>query len=130
MALRLPMARTKRWATCGSVSRRCRRQHYRRELDLDTAIARVTYRMGGARYAREVFSSAPSQVLVVRLKCDQPGEISFTAALDREERAETRAVPAGLVMSGQLTDGKGGEGMRFIARLRLLNEGGLVTSTS
>jgi alpha-L-fucosidase 2 len=103
---------------------------YRRELDLDTAIARVTYRLGGARYTREVFSSAPAQVLVVRLSCDQPGRISVTAALNREERAETRAVPAGLVMSGQLLDGRGGGGMRFIARLRVLNDGGVVTTST
>ena len=39
---------------------------YRRELDLDTAVARVTYRVGGVRYTREVFASHPDQVIVVR----------------------------------------------------------------
>src|SRR5208283_573159 len=34
---------------------------YRRELNLATGIARVTYRVGGAIYTREVFSSAPDQ---------------------------------------------------------------------
>ena len=31
---------------------------YRRELDLDTGIARTTYRSGGACFTREVFASA------------------------------------------------------------------------
>jgi alpha-L-fucosidase 2 len=101
---------------------------YRRELDLDMAVARVSYRMGGARYTREVFVSAPAQVLVVRLTCDTLGRLSFSVALDRSERAATEAGPAGLVMRGQLTDGRGGGAMRFMARLRVLNEGGRVTT--
>ena len=46
---------------------------YRRELDLDSAIARVTYRVDGVRYTREVFASHPDQVIVVRLTVDRPG---------------------------------------------------------
>ena len=64
---------------------------YRRELDLDTAIARVHYRSGDATFTREVFSSAPDQALVVRLTCDRPGRVSFTATLTREECAATQA---------------------------------------
>ena len=35
---------------------------YRRELDLDTAIARVSFKQGGAGYRREYFVSYPDQV--------------------------------------------------------------------
>ena len=52
---------------------------YRRELYLDEGVARVRYRSGDATFIREVWSSAPDQVLVVRLSCDQPGQISFAA---------------------------------------------------
>jgi alpha-L-fucosidase 2 len=65
---------------------------YVRELDIDAGIARVSYRQGGARFTREVFSTAMDQVLVVRLTCDRPGRISFTATLTREQDAATRAV--------------------------------------
>ncbi len=44
---------------------------YRRELDLDAAIARVTYRVDGVRYTREVFASHPDRVIVVRLTVDR-----------------------------------------------------------
>ena len=65
---------TRRWATCAwPSSTRATPSDYRLELDLDTAIARVRYRVGGVRYTREVFASAPDQVLVVRLTADQPG---------------------------------------------------------
>jgi alpha-L-fucosidase 2 len=54
---------------------------YRRELDMDSAIARVTYTAGGVRFTREVFASYPDQVLVVRVTADKPGSISFAARL-------------------------------------------------
>ena len=52
---------------------------YERILDLDRAVASVRYRVGEATFTREVFSSFPDQVIVVRLACDQPGKIDFTA---------------------------------------------------
>jgi len=54
---------------------------YRRELDLSTAVARITYRRGGVTFTREVFASFPDQVIVVRLACDRPGGLSFAALL-------------------------------------------------
>lgn len=44
---------------------------YRRELDLATAIARVTYEADGERYAREAFASHPAQAIFVRVECDR-----------------------------------------------------------
>ena len=99
---------------------------YRRELDLDSAIARVTYRSRGALFKREVFSSAPDQVLVVRTTSDRPGQISLTASLSRAECAATRSLANDeLVMNGRMSDGKG---MKFIARLKVLLEGGKVSA--
>jgi alpha-L-fucosidase 2 len=99
---------------------------YRRQLDLDSAVVRVSYRQGDATFTREVFSSAADQVLVVRVSCDKPGKIGFTASLTRPERFITRPVrPDGLVMSGQLSDGRDGDsGMKYAARLRAICDGG------
>src|SRR5687768_11299516 len=64
-------------------------QDYKRELDLDSAIARVTYRAGSARFTREAFASHPDQVLVVRLTADKPGLISGLIRLARSQDAST-----------------------------------------
>jgi alpha-L-fucosidase 2 len=103
---------------------------YRRALDLDTAVATVSYRLGDATFTREVFSSAPSQALVMRLTCDKPGKIGFTASLTRPERFATAADGSdGLVMSGQMNDGRGGAtGMKYMARLKAVAEGGKVST--
>jgi len=75
---------------------------YRRELDLATAVTRVSYQAGDVRFTREAFSSAPDQVIAIRLSADRPGQVSFTAALSREADATTRAGgPAELVMEGR-----------------------------
>lgn len=100
-------------------------QNYRRELDLSEAIARVTYDKAGVHYEREAFVSAHDQVIVLRLTADKPGSISFDVKLDRPERFETVATSAnGLLMCGQLNNGVDGKGVRYAARLRVLNRGG------
>src|SRR5262252_8908609 len=65
-------------------------QDYKRELDLDTAIVRVTYRIGDAHFTREIFSSAADQLIVVRLTCDKPDRISLSATLTRARDSVTR----------------------------------------
>ena len=57
---------------------------YRRELDLDTAVVRVTYHARDANFTREYFSSAVDQIIVVRLTCDKPHQINISANLWRE----------------------------------------------
>jgi alpha-L-fucosidase 2 len=102
--------------------------NYRRTLDLETAIATVSYRVGDATFTREVFSSAPDQALVVRMTCDKPGKLCFTASLTRPERFVTTADASdGLAMRGQLNDGLNGtNGMKYIARVKAVAEGGTV----
>ena len=99
---------------------------YRRQLDLDSAVAKVTYRQGDATFTREVFASAPDQVMVVRLSCDKPGKISFTATLSRPEHSITKPQGQdGLAMRGQLDDGRNGEsGMKYAVLLRAICQGG------
>jgi alpha-L-fucosidase 2 len=52
---------------------------YRRELDLETGIAKVSYRSGDAMITRETFISWPDRVLVMRISADRPGRISLGA---------------------------------------------------
>ena len=46
---------------------------YHRELNLQNAVSTVTYRIGDARFTRQVFASHPDQAIVMRLECDTPG---------------------------------------------------------
>lgn len=95
---------------------------YRLELDLQTAIARLSYRLGDVRHTREVFASAPDQVLVVRLAADRPGQVSLSVGLDRSQDAKTEVVsPDRIDLVGGLA---GGRGLAFQASLEVLAQGG------
>ncbi|MBN1343531.1 MAG: glycoside hydrolase family 95 protein [Phycisphaerae bacterium] len=95
---------------------------YRRSLDIDAAIARVSYRVGDTTFRREVFSSAPDQVIVVRITADKPGAVAFTATMDSPHtEARTRAVGKDqLALTGKVK----GHVLKFEARLRVGTDGG------
>ena len=114
---------------------------YRRDLDIETGIARVTYRVGEARFAREVFISAVDDCVAVRLRVDKPGTLTAKVRLTREKDV-TITAPVGdrLNLDGQIVDvaapegyednpggsGPGGKHMRFAGRLAVRTEGGTV----
>ncbi len=78
---------------------------YHRELDLNTAVARITYTRDGVHFKRELFASAVDQVIVVRLTADQPGRITFTAEMRTPQKATTRVeVNTELPLAGQTND--------------------------
>ena len=52
---------------------------YRRELDMETGIASVTYKSGGITYRREVFVSYPDKVMVVRISTDKKKALNMQA---------------------------------------------------
>jgi len=103
-------------------------QDYRRELDLDSAVASCTYGSGGVRYRREVFASAPHQVLVVRLTADRPGSLSFTARYETPHRTcEARGEGNRLTLAGTGGAARKVPGaVRFHAAAQFLNQGGQV----
>ena len=94
---------------------------YRRDLNLDTAVATTSYTIAGVRYTRELFSSPVDQVIVMRLSADQPGKISFNVALSSPQDVTVD----GLVMTGVNGDAQGIEGkLTFQVRAELLISGG------
>lgn len=102
---------------------------YRRELDLTEALSVVSFERDGVRYRRETFISAADQALVMRLTADRPGRISFTATMDRPERATVSVVGAnGLLLAGQLNNGVDGRGMKYAARLQVINRRGTLAT--
>ncbi len=113
---------------------------YRRELDLDAGVATVTYRAGGAFFTREVFCSAPANAMVIRLTCDKPGQLSFSAGADSPVRSRSEISGDDLRLTGKapahvdpnyfqtanpiVYDDEEGSGMRFECRIRAVLEGG------
>ena len=55
--------------------------NYRRELDLDTAIHRVSFTRDGVEFLRESFVSQPHQLMVVRLTANQAEMLNVELSL-------------------------------------------------
>ena len=76
---------------------------YRRWLDLATATAGVSFRRDGATFTREVFASAPDQIIAIRLRTDRPGTLEFATSFSSVHRTATSHVVAGeLLLNGRL----------------------------
>jgi len=108
---------------------------YRRELRLADGIAVTSFARGGVSYERQVFTSHPHQVIVVRLTADQPGAIDLDVALDRDqELRDEHARPAPGELVATVADGDlllSGQfpaftKLRYAARLRAVPSGGTV----
>lgn len=95
---------------------------YQRELDIQTGVASVKYKVGTTEFSREVFSSAVSQVVVLHLTASQPGALSLTARLSRRPfEGEVGKVDGGiLTMQGQC----GPDGVSYAAVLQAVVDGG------
>jgi alpha-L-fucosidase 2 len=61
--------------------------NYRRQLDLNTAIATVSYKVGPTTFTREVFVSPVDQVIVVKLTADTPRGLNFSATFETPQKA-------------------------------------------
>ncbi len=56
---------------------------YRRELDLEQALHRVSFRKNGVWYQRETICSYPANAIVMHITTQTGGKIGFWAGLDR-----------------------------------------------
>jgi alpha-L-fucosidase 2 len=111
---------------------------YRRELDLEDGVVRVSYRVGQTSFYREVLASAVDQVIAVHLTCDRPGQISLEVALASPHPHEAVSQGSSLTLTGQwggdgenrgLVAGMEGPGTRFQAMLTAQVTGGQVNAT-
>jgi alpha-L-fucosidase 2 len=107
--------------------------NYRRELNLDTAVATTTYTIGGGdwatHYKREVFASPVDQMIVMRLTARRnngPGELNFTVGWQSPQAATARTADGDtLVLDGRNGSYAGIDGaLTFQARARIILAGG------
>jgi alpha-L-fucosidase 2 len=79
---------------------------YRRELDLDAAVATVQYQAGEVTYKRQVFVSFPDQVIVIRLSSDKPKQLNFSVKMNSPHPDTLSTCIEGntIVLKGQLKD--------------------------
>lgn len=100
---------------------------YVRWLDLENAVVVTKFKANGVVYTREVFSSKPDEVLVVRLSADRPGSIHVSATFDSPHRGnEVSNQDDFLVLKGTGSRHANIPGaVRFESRLKMSSSGGV-----
>lgn len=103
---------------------------YRRDLNLDQAIATTRFDANGVTHVRQVVASPADQIIAVRLTASKTRKLDVDIAL-RSPQQDIQVMadgPAGLLLTGRNGASKGVEGnLRFAARLATQIEGGQAT---
>ncbi len=73
--------------------------NYRRTLDLSKSIATVNYTTNGTDFKREIFSSYPDKVIVIKLSALKGGELDFNLSFTSKVRYKTTIENDALVLT-------------------------------
>ncbi len=117
---------------------------YKRELDLENAIATTSYKIGRIKYTREVFASYPDRALVIRISSDAEQAVSLEAFLKSALKYSVEAVGNDeFILKGQCpwhvaqrpkeepqVDYQEGKGITFEVRIKAIAEKGTVTANN
>ena len=119
---------------------------YYRDLNIDDAIATTRFTIGGVKFTRQIISSAPDQVIVIRLTADKPGELNFTVSSNSQLKHRQTAISSSeIVVKGKAPshlqpsyvssdnpespdDTSGCRGMRFEYRIKAVSKDGIISS--
>lgn len=120
---------------------------YFRDLDIQNATAHTQFTIDGVTYSRELFVSAPDQVIVLRLTASQKGKLNFSIAtqsphpmsklvvgkneLSMRGKAPAHADPNYVNYNAKpvyYDDPTGCKGMRFDWRIKVQTTDGKVTA--
>ncbi|MCW3092968.1 MAG: hypothetical protein JWP81_4037 [Ferruginibacter sp.] len=113
-------------------------EDYRRELNMETGIVKIIYRINDVIFTREIFMSYPDRVMVVRLSANKPGHISVLAQLTSPYLDKTTSSTNKLIMDGSwkgpmkkdwLIAPVEGKGISFQTVLQSHAEGGKTLAT-
>lgn len=112
-------------------------KQYRRSLDIQTGISTVEYVVEGVKYKREIWATAPDNLIVIRLTADKPGKLTFRFAYTRDQDAV--AIPLSnneLRIQGQIADlpmkdgGEVGLHMKFAGLVKGMHKGGTMVTNA
>lgn len=98
--------------------------NYKRSLCLDSATYIQEFDGDNVHYSREVFISAPENVMVIHIKSSKKGSISFDALITRERFYENASSISsnGIMLDGNLSKG----GLDFAMILKGKTKGGTI----
>jgi alpha-L-fucosidase 2 len=83
---------------------------YYRELDIESAVARVKYRSDGIIYRREIFASFTDDLIIIHFSADKPGKVTFNISVKSLQKHSINIKDNILFMTGITSAHEGIEG--------------------
>ena len=102
-------------------------KNYRRELDLDSSLVKVSYESEGVSYRREYFASHPDRAIMVRLTANKPHAISLQLSLTSLLNHQTRVEGNTIRLTGH-AEGHPDSTVHFCNLLQAKATGGTITA--
>jgi alpha-L-fucosidase 2 len=99
--------------------------NYYRELDLSNAVTRMSFQSNGIKYSRELFSSAPDNVMIYKSSANKSGKLSCEIEFTRQGKGESIILKENVITVTQSIGD--GEGTKYDARFLVLNNGGKIS---
>ncbi|MGY4690976.1 glycoside hydrolase family 95 protein [Salibacterium sp. K-3] len=118
---------------------------FKRELDLNNAVAKTSYNVDGVHYTRSLFASFPDNIIAMRLTADHPASLHFSISMSSKLKHHIQAEKKELLLKGQCPehvdpiyydtenpviygDPETTHAMSFEARVHILSDGRVTTS--
>lgn len=102
---------------------------YRRWLDIENAVAGVSFNIGDVEYQREYFSSHADSVIVIRLTSNDKIGLNFTLGLNRSHSAKTTVKGSSVLIMKGNTDYKDKKGnCDYEVQVKIVTKNGTVQS--
>jgi alpha-L-fucosidase 2 len=118
--------------------------NYYRDLNISNATSTTRFTVNGVEYIREMFSSAPDQVIVIRLKASRPKALTFSVGVNHELKFDKMVTASKeLVLKGKAritnderrapkpfiyVDSNHCDGMRFQFRVKAISPDGAISN--
>jgi alpha-L-fucosidase 2 len=75
---------------------------YYRDLNIENAIASTRFTVNGVEYKREVFTSAPDNILIIKISASQPKKLNFVVSASSQLKyALSASATKELIVSGK-----------------------------
>jgi alpha-L-fucosidase 2 len=103
--------------------------NYKRELNLDNAIVKISYQADGIDFTREYFSSHPDNVIAVKYTASKAKSLNISIKLSRQKDATIKSENNTITMSGLVTAGgvditNLNPGVKYETQLKVTDEKG------
>jgi len=99
-------------------------EYYTRTLDIDNAVATVSYKKGVTSFNREYFMNHPKNVMVIKYSSDKKGAISRVIKLNTAQPNVNIYAENNIITMQGIPSDHTEDGLQFAQQIKVLNSGG------